>query len=131
MPPALAKFEVPLSGLTKWDGAQRKGNVIRNWLVDYLSTRPLQRKDDIGNALKLVGIDAIWATIEPNTPDREKLLEEMQGYIKRRNQIAHEGDRESSRKSGKKLRPIDRPYAAECMEFVKALIAKVEHAFPH
>lgn len=131
MPPSLAKFEIPLGDLTKWEESERKGNVIRNWLVDHYSTIPLQRKEAISDALKLVGIDAVWATIEPNTPAMKQMLEVMQGYIKRRNQVAHEGDRESSRKSGKKLRPIDRQYAEDCMKFVKGIVAKIEHAFPN
>jgi hypothetical protein len=131
MPPSLAKFEIPLEDLTKWDESKRKGNVIRNWLVEHFSTLPLQRKDAISDALKLVGINAVWATNEPNTPAMKQMLAEMQGYIKRRNQVAHEGDRESSRKSGKKLRAIDRQYAEECMNFAKSLVAKIEHAFPN
>ena len=131
MPPSLAKFEIPLVDLTKWDEAKRKGNVIRNWLVEHFSTIPLQRQEAISNALKMVGIDSLWATIEPKSPDREKMLDQMQGFIKRRNQVAHEGDRESSRKSGKKLRPINRQYAEDCMKFVIAFVAKIEHAFPN
>jgi hypothetical protein len=79
----------------------------------------------------MVGIESMWATIEPNSPNREKLVESMQDYIKRRNQVVHEGDRESSRQSGKKLLPIDRAYADECMKFVKNLVAKIERAFPN
>lgn len=131
MPPKLAKFQILLGDLTKWDKAVRKGNVIRNWLVDHFSTLPLQRKDAISDALKLVGIESVWATIEPNTPAMEEMLEKMSSFIKRRNQVAHEGDRESSRKSGKKLRAIDREYALECMNFVRELIQKIEHAFPN
>jgi hypothetical protein len=131
MPPMLAKFEIPLGDLVKWEGVARKGNMIRNWLVEHFATIPLQRKDTISDALKTVGMDAVWATIEPNSPDREKLLETMQAYIKRRNQVAHEGDSESSRKSGKKLRQIDRQYAEDCMKFVKDLVGKIEHAFPN
>jgi hypothetical protein len=131
MPPSLARFEIPLGDLAKWDAADRKGNVIRNWLVEHFSTIPLQRKEAINDALKIVGIDSVWATIEPNTPVREKLLDTMQTYIKRRNQVAHEGDRESSRKSGKKLRPIDRQYAEHCMRFIHDLVGKIEHAFPN
>jgi hypothetical protein len=131
MPPALAKFEIPLSDLSKWDSATRKGNVIRNWLVDFYSTRPLQRQSDISNALKLVGIESLWATVEPNSPAREQWLQKLQAFIKRRNQIAHEGDRESARNSGKKLRAIDQQYAKDCIDFVTDLVNRVEHAFPN
>ena len=44
LPPALARFEIRVSELTAWEAATRKGNVLRNWVVDYLSTRPLQSR---------------------------------------------------------------------------------------
>jgi len=131
MPPALAKFQIPLAELSKWEDAQRKGNVLRNWLTEHLSTRPLQRKDDIANALKLVGIESLWATIEPDSPKREAMIEQMQQIIKRRNQIAHEGDRQSARKSGKKLRSIDLKTASEAAAFVRQLVDRIENAFPY
>jgi hypothetical protein len=131
MPPALARFEVPLGDLTKWDGANRKGNVIRNWLAEHYSTIPLQRKDDITSALKMVGIESVWATIEPDSPKRDALFEKLKEFIRRRNQIAHEGDRESSRRSGKKLRSINRPLAQESVDFAKGLVKRIENAFPH
>jgi hypothetical protein len=99
-------------------------------LVDFYSTRPLQRQSDISNALKLVGIESLWATVEPNSPAREQWLQKLQAFIKRRNQIAHEGDRESARNSGKKLRAIDQQYAKDCIDFVTDLVNRVEHAFP-
>lgn len=33
-PAQLKKFKVPLKDLEKWDKAERKGNVIRNWLKE-------------------------------------------------------------------------------------------------
>lgn len=129
MPPAMAMFNIPLRELTVWEKAKRKGNVLRNWLVDHFSTIPLQKRDVIKDALRLVGIDDLWGTIEPNSPARETMLADMDKYIRRRNQIAHEGDRQSSRRSGKKLRPIDRPYAQSSINFVKELVTRIEKSF--
>jgi hypothetical protein len=56
LPPALAKFEIPVANVASWDKADRKGNVLRNWVTDYLSTRPLQSPDRIAEALKLAVI---------------------------------------------------------------------------
>ncbi len=130
MPPAMAAFKIPLRGLTKWEDAQRKGNVLRNWLTEHFSTRPLQRQVDIADALKLVGITDLWATIEPNSPKRNALLSDMASQIRRRNQIAHEGDRDPSRRGGKKVRPIDPKYAQGCIDLVKELVTRIEAAFP-
>jgi hypothetical protein len=59
LPPALAKFEIPIKDLTSWETATRKGNVLRNWVVDYLSIRPLQSPNVISEALKLAGVDSL------------------------------------------------------------------------
>lgn len=130
LPPALARFPVPLEGLVEWDNSKRKGNVIRNWVTEYYSVRPLQRPDEIAKALGLIGIEKFWDTIEPNSGKKKILLDRLADYTKRRNQIAHEGDREGARNSGKKLRDITRPDAQACMDFVIALIQRAETAFP-
>jgi hypothetical protein len=130
LPPNLAKFEVPLRDLVAWDGAQRKGNVLRNWVMDDLAVKPLQSPSAITDALKLAGIDSLWDTIEPDKRNKAKLLEQYNALIKRRNQIGHEGDRMQSRKSGKKLRPIARTEVAGYVTFAKGLVGKIEGAFP-
>lgn len=130
LPPALAKFEIPLGDLTKWDDAKRKGNMIRNWITRYLSTRPLQSPQAIADALKLASISALWDTIEPDTTQRKALLKQFDELVRRRNQIAHEGDREQSRRSGKKLRRITRDQLIAAIKFANDLVNKVENAFP-
>lgn len=131
MPVELAKFEVPLGDLLKWETAKRKGNVIRNWLTEHFATRPLQRKEDIDKALKLVDIPPVWSTIEPIQTKQKAMIEEIRAMIRRRNQIAHEGDRGTSRKSGKRLRPINREQAERTLTFTKELVARIEKAFPY
>lgn len=130
LPPALARFEIPLDQLPKWDKATRKGNVLRNWVVDYLSTKPLQSPSVIADHLKLAGIESLWNTIEPNNEDRRVLKNELNELMKRRNQISHEGDRMTSRRSGKKLRSIDRNQVVGWIKFAEELVRKVENAFP-
>ncbi len=130
MPPQLAGFEVPLRELASWDGAKRKGNVLRNWVVDRLSTRPLQGPTAISDALKLAGIIAVWDTIEPDKKKRDALLKDLNLLVIRRNQISHEGDRMTSRTSGKKLRSISQNQVAQWIQYVEDLVARVEAAFP-
>jgi len=130
LPPALAKHEICVKDVVAWDKASRKGNVLRNWVTNFLGTKPLQRVDTIADALKLAGIDAVWATIEPNNEARTALFEEIEALVKRRNQIAHEGDRGQSRKSGKKLRKITRKYVVDSIDFAKRLVGRIETAFP-
>lgn len=130
IPPALAKLEIQISSISAWDGAKRKGNVLRNWVTDHLATKPLQSPERIAESLKLAGIDGIWATIEPDNNGRKQLLDKFGALIKRRNQIAHEGDREQSRKSGKKVRNITRAYLVESIAFASEIVERIETAFP-
>jgi RiboL-PSP-HEPN len=130
LPPALGKFEIPLSELAAWDGATRKGNVIRNWVTDSLSTVPLQKQSAIADALRLADITDLWNKVEPDNAMRVALLDELSSLIRRRNQIAHEGDRETSRRSGKRLRPIDRSLLADAIDFTTDLVSRIERQFP-
>ena len=130
LPPQLAGFQIPIRELVTWDEAQRKGNVLRNWVTEHLSVRPLQSPTAIADALKLAGYESLWDRIEPNKAHKQALLEKFNSLIKRRNQISHEGDREQSRRSGKKLRPITRDAVEVSIKFVQDLVAKVETAFP-
>lgn len=130
LPPAMAKFPISVSELVAWDRADRKGNVLRNWVTDHFATRPLQSPNAIAEALKLADIHSLWDTIEPNVADKTKLFDQLNALVKRRNQIAHEGDRETSRRSGKKLRSIDRQEVSEAIVFAKDLVHRIESAFP-
>jgi hypothetical protein len=130
LPPQLASFQIAVRELVTWDEAQRKGNVLRNWVTEHLSVRPLQSPSAIADAMKLAGYESLWDRIEPNREHKKALLEKFNSLIKRRNQISHEGDREQSRRSGKKLRPIPRDAVAISIDFVKDIVIKVETAFP-
>jgi restriction system protein len=128
LPKRLADLKIPLSEVAKWENARRKGNVLRCWVEEHLAVRPLQSPGAIAEALKIVDIQGFWNTIEPN--NRDDLLARLNGLVKRRNQIAHEGDRLRSRSSGKALRPITHDYAVQAIKFVKELVQKTEDSFP-
>jgi hypothetical protein len=98
--------------------------------MDELAVRPLQSPTAIAEALKLAGIESVWDRIEPNKSHRDKLLVDFNNLVRRRNQISHEGDRQQSRRSGKRLRPIKRKVVADWIDYVEDLVAKVEVAFP-
>jgi len=130
LPKQLAHLKIPLSEIPKWDEAGRKGNMIRQWVVEHLVVRPLQKPQAIVEALSLVDIQDFWNTIEPKNSDRQALLTRLNKLVERRNRIAHEGDRLQSRSSGKALRPITRDYAVDAIEFVRQLVENTETKFP-
>jgi hypothetical protein len=130
LPPALGNFEIPIVELVNWEKAERKGNVLRNWVVKDLSVKPLQSKKAITDALKLCGIDSLWDTIEPDRQLQAILLKEFGLLVQRRNQISHEGDRKKSRGSGKTLRKINVTQVQGSISFVEDIVARIESAFP-
>jgi hypothetical protein len=131
LPPQLANFDIKVKELDSWDCAARKGNVLRNWVTTYLATRPLQSSTAIAEYLKLAGIDTIWDTIAPNRSNKNILLKELDLLVKRRNQISHEGDRMTSRRSGKALRTISKLDVEGWITFIENLVVRVEAAFPN
>ena len=130
LPSQLAKFEIPLCELETWQYAHRKGNVLRNWVTSHFSTIPLQSPEAIASALKLIGITDFWATIAGSPSRASALKNYLNAMVRRRNQIAHEGDRQQSRRSGKKLRPIGRLTKVKYIDFVEKLVARIEAKFP-
>lgn len=130
LPPALGSLQIKVKNLIEWDNNERKGNVLRNWVTEYLSTKPLQSQHIIAESLKYAGIEALWDRIEPDPQNKDALLKELNELIKRRNQISHEGDRMTSRSSGKQLREIERDKVDNWIKFSEKLIQKIEDAFP-
>jgi hypothetical protein len=128
VPDALGKFKIQIANLPKWDKSKRKGTVVSGWVTDYFSYRPLQKSEDIANALRLIGIDKLWERVEPNLKQRKILIDKIKALGKRRNQIAHEGDRQKSRKSGKKLNDINDTQVNAWITFAKSLVDKIEAA---
>lgn len=129
-PHALAKFEITIGDLQSWSKAHRKGNIVRNWITNHLATKPLQSPNAVAEALKLVGIQSFWDSIEPDKVKKGRLLKNLNALVNRRNKMAHEGDRLTSRRSGKRLRGISRRAVIACIKFAKDLINRVEQVFP-
>lgn len=69
----------------------------------------------LGYADILEDISATWQG--PNT-DRRDIAKRLDQYVKRRNQIAHEGDLQSTHRP----RPITPMYASDCLTFVFNLV---------
>lgn len=90
----------------------------------------MQSPKVIADTLKLAGIGAFWDTVSPKKKAKSKLQADWNWLIRRRNQIAHEGDRMTSRKSGKNLRSISRNDVGWAMGFATGFVQIVEAAFP-
>lgn len=69
----------------------------------------LQRPEDIASAWRIVGIKSLWSRCGKNMSEKaEEIKDHLNRIIKRRNEIAHEGDIRRVRNSGKiVVNPID------------------------
>lgn len=131
LPNRLAEFSIKLQDVSEWKKfTSRPGNFIRNVLVRHYAVRPLQKRSDIEEALKLVGISSLWNTIEPNAAMREMALTRLSDLVQRRNHISHEGDRIHTRKGGKRLRAISPADVDFAIKLVTAFVVRIEHHFP-
>jgi len=126
MPPALRNHKISVEDLFEWDKSERKGNVLRNWISEHLSYVPLQSSDKIQDYLRYIGISGVWNQIEPDNKKRKEMLDKLNEIIKRRNQIAHEGDRQTARGSGKKLRNLDLVQVKEWRSYIVTLVEQIE-----
>lgn len=99
-------------------------------LVERLKDRNLrfqsfQAPEKIIEAYKVIGHDAIFQKVSdlwpgPNTT-ADHIRNRLSGYVRRRNQIAHEGDAETNGHP----RPMQPEYAAGCRLFVESLVPKL------
>ncbi|MGH8603521.1 MAG: hypothetical protein ACREXR_12340 [Gammaproteobacteria bacterium] len=84
-----------------------------------------QAPEKIINAYDLIGHEDIFGKISDIWPgpdtSAESIKRRLAGYVKRRNQIAHEGDRELNGQP----RPMQPAYASNCREFTVSLVTRL------
>ncbi|HVT71921.1 MAG TPA: HEPN domain-containing protein [Lacunisphaera sp.] len=126
MPEALRKHRITIGDLADWQASRRKGNIIRNWIAEHLSTIPLQSPERIAEYMRYIGINGFWNLVEPDSNRKKRLLAKLGRIIQRRNQIAHEGDRLAGRKSKKALRTIDEFVVKEWIQWIEELVHDID-----
>lgn len=101
------------------------GQLLRRLETNYLQFQSFQAPDKIIEAYRLIGFENIFEMVAqlwpgPNTKD-EHLKRRLAGYVTRRNQIAHEGDLETTGQQ----RPMQPDYAIQCQEYVSNLVTRL------
>jgi hypothetical protein len=90
-----------------------------------LSFLSYQAPEKVSAAYELIGQPNVFTSVSqywpgPNT-SADDIKRTLANYVKRRNQIAHEGDREASGS----VRHMQPQYATQCAEFVENLVSKL------
>lgn len=96
---------------------------IRKHFNDYLYKKTFQNAAEIEDALKIISQHHLWKAIAANSSmPEEDLTKRIDSLAKRRNQIVHEGDRETSRKKSGKKRPLNCGEVTEGIDLIETLV---------
>ena len=89
--------------------------------------RTFMKPDKAEDALRVLGIVDVWKSAAKYFNRRKDGLKTVfEGYAKRRDQIAHEGDMGKATRSKGRLRSIRRPYIDQCLADVQKLAKIVD-----
>jgi len=84
-----------------------------------------QAPQKIEGAYRLIGVENVFALVSAMWPgpasSTDDIKRTLSYYVRRRNQIAHEGDRESHGAE----RPMQPEYASKCKDFVVSLVTRL------
>lgn len=102
-------------------------SLLTDKLKENLSFISYQSPEKIILGYKLIGVDNVFASVAekwqgPNSTEAD-IKRTLAGYVKRRNQIAHEGDLEANHSS----RAISPDYAKRCHDFVDTLVNRLDN----
>jgi len=106
---------------------KRPDQEIQKIIRQHLAERSFQDPGKIASALRYLGLQDLWDPLRRRLrlTSKKKAKEFVVPYVKRRNQIVHEGDVYKSKKYRHKLRAISRPFAQRSVtdigKFVRAL----------
>ena len=106
---------------------KRPNAALRAAVERNLSYQSLQRTERIADALQLIGIAKFWEDVATRLKrTKEDLCDELCGIVRRRNQIAHEGDLSQGKKTRNRDRSISTQFVQRSMALLKAVVEEAE-----
>ncbi|MCC5860272.1 MAG: hypothetical protein JJT90_19140 [Ectothiorhodospiraceae bacterium] len=115
-------FQDALPILKAHDTVARLSERLRDQTLSFLS---YQSPEKIMKAYELIGHPNIFDTVAATWPGPRTTADDIRrslaNYVKRRNQIAHEGDLEADGQP----RPMQPQYATQCREFIENLVSRL------
>lgn len=99
-----------------------KMQIVRNAMNLQLGFQSLQQPSKIADALQLIGITGFWNSVAGRMGStQEDAKKELSAIVKRRNQIAHEGDLSQSKKARNKPNDLTHGTTVLAINFVDSL----------
>ena len=132
LPLSFVKRAVKNAKLRKGKGGRvrtRPMHIVKQGLQEkFHKDLTLQRPEDIATAWSMVGIKSLWSRCGKNMNERaDEVKDHLNRIIKRRNEIAHEGDIRRVRNSGKIIvNPIDIDGVQSDIKWLRNLVNSME-----
>ena len=107
----------------------RPANEIRHAVQEEIHKRPFQGWRDIENAFALLGITKFDGQLQTafHVGDLSAIKRQLNGIVRRRNQIVHEGDLKVHQRGGQVNRnKIEHAFVAESLDFLTQFVFHLE-----
>lgn len=132
MPAKLAKTRICVQDFIEAQYYERPMMALRNSLNESLGYQSLQTSEKISDSLSLIGVSKFWDEVSKRMNMNKKDIEkDLKHFVKRRNQIAHEGDLSQSTRTRNKSLDIQPKTVNDALGFIKKLIEKSEAEINH
>lgn len=127
MPKSLSKATITVADFVGATRFKRRNQGLRNAFQRSLGFQSLQQPKNIEDALSLIGIEKFWSGVAARIGNPvEDIKKELTQIVKRRNQIAHEGDLSQSKKARNKPHDITPGLVQSSLDFLDQLIKTAE-----
>ncbi len=129
-----SKAEQIVSKFLKISMASRPLAHIRTEVRKSLSERAFQDPGKIDWGMKIIGVNNFWRDAARKAELTEKQLKDsVQKYVRRRNEIVHQGDLGTSKKRKHRVQGINREYVVGCVDEIERFVHNAESTIlrPH
>jgi len=120
---ALMNTKITVADFVAGNRKKRRNTALRAALGRIMSFQSFQSPENVASALRKIGVQDFWNGVAGKlSKSSEEIREELKDIVKRRNQIAHEGDLSQSKKARNKPRPIWPKPVRDSLQFIEDLV---------
>ncbi len=120
---SLLNTKITVEDFVRGNTMKRRNAALRSAMERHLSYESFQAPEKIKNALNLIGVEDFWTKVARKMNlQKKEVTRKIEGIVKRRNQVAHEGDVSQSMRARNKDREIKPNFVRDSLDFLKILV---------
>jgi hypothetical protein len=128
MPGALKKATISVEEFVDGRRYRRRMTIVRKSIERTLGFQSLQQPNKIEEALAMIGVSGFWNGVAARLLWPQSAMKaELTKIVKRRNQIAHEGDLSQTRKYRNRPHDLAPAFVQSALDFLKEVTLRAEH----